>query len=112
MQPAAAPCFVAHGDPPAEGACRTRHAPRNAGDLAGQQPRRLGTVGESDSDTTLGGRLVCSHEYFVKQVDLSSGSMCLGNPWGDAATRKQWECWLTHYEVSQFIREVTVVDPW
>ncbi|MFD1051719.1 hypothetical protein ACFQ1S_42275, partial [Kibdelosporangium lantanae] len=71
-----------------------------------------GTTGESDSDSVLGGRLVSAHEYFVKEVDLATGRMCLGNPWGDGATKQKWECWLTHHEVVRYVDEVTAVSPW
>ena len=72
----------------------------------------VGTVGESDTETILGGRLVANHEYFVKDIDLNTGRLCLGNPWGDVATKQLWECWLSHNEVRECLFEITAVNPW
>lgn len=72
----------------------------------------VATIGESDRDSTLGGRLTCGHMYFVKDVDPRTGSICLGNPWGDGASRQLWECWLSHAEAVAHLDEVTAVWPW
>ncbi len=69
----------------------------------------VGTRGGSDRDTVLGGRLVCGHEYFVKEVDTRAGRICLGNPWGDAASKTKWEVWLSLDEALTHLNEATAV---
>ncbi|MFE7314805.1 C2 family cysteine protease [Streptomyces sp. NPDC057555] len=59
-----------------------------------------------------GGRLVQNHAYFIKDVDVAGGRICLGNPWGDGATRKLWECWLTLEEVGYYLVQIAAVDTW
>ncbi|GAA2137100.1 hypothetical protein GCM10009760_17150 [Kitasatospora kazusensis] len=70
------------------------------------------TLGETDRDRLFGGRLAANHAYFIKDVDLTAGRICLGNPWGDSADRKMWECWLTLPEVRQHVVRLDAVDTW
>lgn len=69
----------------------------------------VGTRGGSDRDRLLDGRLVAGHEYFVKATDRAAGRICLGNPWGDAATRQEWECWLGMAETADVLDEAVAV---
>lgn len=72
----------------------------------------VSTIGRSDSDKMLNGRLICKHEYFVKGVDPQSGRICLGNPWGDESTKTEWECWLTYAEAAAHLDDGDAVFPW
>ncbi|MGD3107967.1 C2 family cysteine protease [Streptomyces sp. YGL11-2] len=72
-----------------------------------------GTQGNgNDREMLAGGRLAASHAYFIKDVDVAGGRVCLGNPWGDGATRTMWECWLTLDEVRAYIETFDAVDTW
>ncbi|MFK0292533.1 C2 family cysteine protease [Streptomyces sp. NPDC090442] len=70
------------------------------------------TYGTSDRDEIAGGRLAANHAYFIKDVDPTRGRICLGNPWGDGATRQMWECWLTLPEVGSYVALIDAVDTW
>ncbi|AKA08420.1 hypothetical protein SAZ_03710 [Streptomyces noursei ZPM] len=70
------------------------------------------TPGTSDRDTIADGRLAANHAYFIKDVDPAGGRICLGNPWGDGATRQMWECWLTRQEVGPHLVRIDAVDTW
>ncbi|GAA1074698.1 C2 family cysteine protease [Kitasatospora arboriphila] len=71
------------------------------------------THGRGDDRERLhGGRLAASHAYFIKDVDVAGGRICLGNPWGDGADRRMWECWLTLQEVPSCLRRMNAVDTW
>ncbi|WP_275466882.1 C2 family cysteine protease [Streptomyces noursei] len=70
------------------------------------------TPGTSDRDTIAEGRLAANHAYFIKDVDPAGGRICLGNPWGDGATRQMWECWLTRQEVGPNLVRIDAVDTW
>jgi len=70
-----------------------------------------GTRGQgNDRERLFGGRLAASHAYFVKDVDVAGGRICLGNPWGDEADRKMWDCWLTLQEVQDHLESMDAVD--
>ncbi|MDH6574847.1 C2 family cysteine protease [Kitasatospora sp. MAP5-34] len=72
-----------------------------------------GTLGEGDDRKRLfGGRLAASHAYFVKDVDVAGGRICLGNPWGDEADRRMWECWLTLREASTYLYNIDAAATW
>ncbi|MFD9124757.1 C2 family cysteine protease [Kitasatospora sp. NPDC059571] len=69
-----------------------------------------GTHGRGDDRERLaGGRLAASHAYFIKDVDVAGGRICLGNPWGDGADRRMWECWLTLAEAQTYLGAVDSV---
>ncbi|WP_274911446.1 C2 family cysteine protease [Streptomyces sp. WZ-12] len=70
------------------------------------------TYGTSDRDQIAGGRLAANHAYFIKDADPTGGRICLGNPWGDGATRQMWECWLTLPEVGSHVALINAVDTW
>ncbi|WEB40105.1 MULTISPECIES: C2 family cysteine protease [Streptomyces] len=93
------------------------HSPWLCHEIADRRARgqavAVGTWGRgNDREKLAGGRLATSHAYFVKDVDVAGGRICLGNPWGDGATRKMWECWLTLDEVRTYLNKCWAVETW
>ncbi|GAA2257996.1 MULTISPECIES: C2 family cysteine protease [Kitasatospora] len=73
----------------------------------------VGTKGHgSDRETLMGGRLATSHAYFVKDVDVPGGRICLGNPWGDGASRQMWEAWLSYQDIQYYLAHAEAAFTW
>ncbi|MER6053161.1 C2 family cysteine protease, partial [Streptomyces sp. NPDC001793] len=114
-------CEIAHGGPPSvalslltgrEGQKLDLNSPWLIQEIANRKSHGQALVATTavaagadpgDATAIAGGRLVQNHAYFVKDADPAGGRICLGNPWGDQATRKQWECWLTLQEVGSYL---------
>ncbi len=43
---------------------------------------------------------------------MAGGRICLGNPWGDEADRRMWECWLTLPEAARYLQHIAAVETW